>query len=95
MAATFFELNKQRYKQHGYPRRGGGFTAPQITLHTYEAPYTRSLLAAATWLTQRTTPGSYHALAGDDHEQDVLQLPGRTRRGTRCRRTTGRSGSAL
>ena len=74
MAATFFELNKQQYKQHGYPRRGGGFTAPQITLHTYEAPHTRSLLAAATWLTQRTTPGSYHALAGDDHEQDVLQL---------------------
>lgn len=64
----------RRYKQYTYPRRGGGYTAPQIVLHTYEAPYTRSLLAAATWLTTRNTPGSYHALAGARSTKDVLQL---------------------
>ena len=64
----------RRYKQYTYPRRGGGYTAPQIVLHTYEAPYTRSLLAAATWLTTRDTPGSYHALAGARSTKDVLQL---------------------
>lgn len=63
-----------RYKQYTYPRRGGGYTAPQIVLHTYEAPYNRSLLAAATWLTTRTNPGSYHALAGARSTKDVLQL---------------------
>lgn len=62
------------FKQYTYPRRGGGFTAPQITLHTYEAPITRSLIAAATWLTQRNTPGSYHALCGARSTRDVLQL---------------------
>lgn len=71
---TFLLDNPNRYKQYTYPRRGGGYTAPQITLHTYEAPYTRSLLAAATWLTQRTTPGSYHALVGAKSPRDVLQL---------------------
>jgi len=64
----------RNYKQYTYPRRGGGYTAPQIVLHTYEAPYTRSLLAAATWLTTRSTPGSYHALAGARSTKDVLQL---------------------
>lgn len=64
----------RKYKQYTYPRRGGGYTAPQIVLHTYEAPYTRSLLGAATWLTQRDTPGSYHALAGARSTKDVLQL---------------------
>lgn len=72
---TFLIDNPNRnYKQYTYPRRGGGFTAPQITLHTYEAPHTRSVLAAATWLTTRNTPGSYHALVGAASEHDVLQL---------------------
>lgn len=71
---AFLLDNPNRVKQYGYPRRGGGFTAPQITLHTYEAPHTRSLLAAATYLLQRTDHGSYHALAGARSPQDVLQL---------------------
>lgn len=72
--AFLLDNPNHRYKQYTYPRRGGGFTAPQIVLHTYEAPYTRSLLAAATWLTTRDTPGSYHALAGARSTTDVLQL---------------------
>ena len=71
---TYFQRNPQRYPQHRYPRRGGGYTAPQITLHTYEAPHTRSLEAAAKWLTQRRDPGSYHALAGASGPRDVLLL---------------------
>lgn len=71
---TFLLDNRNARRQYGYPRRGGGYTAPQITLHTYEAPYTRSLRAAATWLLQRPDPGSYHALVGDASPRDVLQL---------------------
>jgi len=71
---TYFQNHPQRYTQHRYPRRGGGYTAPQITLHTYEAPHTRSLQDAARWLTQRRDPGSYHALAGARGPRDVLLL---------------------
>jgi len=71
---TYFQNHPQRYTQHRYPRRGGGYTAPQITLHTYEAPHTRSLEDAARWLTQRRDPGSYHALAGARGPRDVLLL---------------------
>src|SRR5690625_1940045 len=73
-AVTYFQNHPQRYTQHRYPRRGGGYTAPQITLHTYEAPHTRSLQDAARWLTQRRDPGSYHALAGARGPRDVLLL---------------------
>lgn len=71
---TYFQNHPQRYTQHRYPRRGGGYTAPQITLHTYEAPHTRSLQDAARWLTQRRDPGSYHALVGAKGPRDVLLL---------------------
>lgn len=70
--ATFFEVNPQRLTQWGRIRRGGGHTAAQFTIHTYEAPAGRSALAGATYLLQRTTPGSYHWLG--DANGGYLQL---------------------
>lgn len=61
-ALTFFEKNSQRYTQWRRVRRNGGYTAGQMTFHSYEAPLGRTVLAAATYLLTRTTPGSYHWL---------------------------------
>lgn len=45
---------------------------PQGVLHSYEADIKFSIIAAAEYLVTRTTPGSYHGLAGDDSPTDVL-----------------------
>lgn len=72
-ALTFFEKNLQRWplrsdgkwNRHGQwnpRRRGGNHTAAQFTLHTFEAALGAKVLAGATYLLQRKTPGSYHWL---------------------------------
>lgn len=71
---TFFEKNAQRYTQWRRVRRGGGYTAGQMTFHSYEAPLGRSVLAAATWLLTRLTPGSYHWLF-DVHRAYIRLAP--------------------
>lgn len=73
----FFEVNRQRRAQWAPVRRKGPWgigPVPQAVLHTYEAPHTRSLLAAATYLLQRPDPGSYHTICGDDSPTDILRL---------------------
>lgn len=72
--STYFERHPQRYTQWRRVRRNGGHTAPQITVHTYEAPAGRSAEAGAKYLLTRNTPGSYHWLAGPASERDGIQL---------------------
>lgn len=47
---------------------------PQGTLHSYEAPITRSLIACAEYIVTRASPGGYHGLAGDDSPTDIMPL---------------------
>lgn len=70
----FLVKNQQRLPQWSAKRRNGHEVVPQVVLHTYEAPHTRSLLAAATYFLTRDTQASYHTICGDDSAQDIMQL---------------------
>lgn len=70
----FLVKNRQRLAQWNPKRRNGYQVIPQAVLHTFEWPPERSMLGAASYLLTRTTPGSYHFLAGGTSEKDVLPL---------------------
>lgn len=72
--AYFFQANRQRYTQWNPHRRGTRGVIPQCVLHTFEWPPERTMLSAAAFLLIRTTPGSYHTIAGPASERDVLRL---------------------
>lgn len=70
--STYFERNRQRLQQWRAQRRER--TAPQVTLHTYEAPAGRTAAAGAKFLTERTNHGSYHWLS-DAHGNSIHLAP--------------------